>query len=880
MDVKSEDHIPQFYVWLNCGPAIIFPLFGTISFEYKTRNRLRNILLLLVIIVLIPLNYFAPELKNHINWTAFSIVNNAVLLITALYFVLFEMNEMFGEITTKSRHDTWYIPQNAPYFIKELMFYTIRAPLTCCVQYLLMVFGNAKAVYFQSYFNCIQLPAFAALVVFSIISLATTISDDPRYLFGIPLTFLLWALGIQYLEVHNTAGYLIPMISKLVHDVKRFLAFYAPFQCAYAFAYYLLFLNCDGQKCDAPAYETLTQSFITTYLVMLQQLDLEPFNQLSPQKYFIGYVLVLTHATLVMVMLLNVLIAIMSKSVDGGLERAKLDALESFAECVVRSEKIAGLATPKDKEIQDLYNDYKQRRSRDDINILGFEAEVDSKDAKMEADRLENIEKIALCGTDNVNTSVLFQILHDPNPKNPLLEHKAIKYIVNFKWEIFGFQMYIQQLLIYTLLLMSLTLAVSMDLSKDSKGPFLTQFYMWLNAGTAILIALIGTYFLKYKEMVKWSQITVLLIAITLCLLNYFATSILNHVNWLAFAIVNSVVLFLTSLFFLKFEVDEMYAQTDSEYRVFIDSENMPHLLNRILFYIFSAPFEILLQFLYMLLGRNKAVYFQSNFNRIQLPTFVVLVFFAGAELIYPITSDYRSIIGILLCFILWALSIQYLEVHATAGYLIPMMTSLVIDIYRFLAFYLPFQCAYAVAYYLLFQHCDDPEAAKPYNTISQSFITTYLVMLQQFDTGAFDALSGAQYLVGYFLLLSHTTLVMVMLLNVLVAMLTNSVEDGLDKAKREAFRSFAECVLRSEKTEDRLVINFDETTPLLSAEVEEDDEKATIESVSDELKDFREGVAVEMTALKTEVADLKNDVAGLKELIQALRNDIANNRN
>ncbi|OQR87702.1 hypothetical protein THRCLA_10437 [Thraustotheca clavata] len=130
-------------------------------------------------------------------------------------------------------------------------------------------------------------------------------------------------------------------------------------------------------------------------------------------------------------------------------------------------------------------------------------------------------------------------------------------------------------------------------------------------------------------------------------------------------------------------------------------------------------------------------------------------------------------------------------------------MTLLVNDVYRFLIFYAPFQFAYAFAYYLLFQDCLKQEScdASAFDSISQSFITTYLVMLQQFDTGSFDQLQGAQYVVGYILLLSHTTLVMVMLLNVLVAMLSKSVEDILERAKQEALCSFAECVLRCEKT-------------------------------------------------------------------------------
>ncbi|OQR86054.1 hypothetical protein THRCLA_22983 [Thraustotheca clavata] len=98
-----------------------------------------------------------------------------------------------------------------------------------------------------------------------------------------------------------------------------------------------------------------------------------------------------------------------------------------------------------------------------------------------------------------------------------------------------------------------------------------------------------------------------------------------------------------------------MYGVTESYQRLF-------------LFYFLKVPFEIIPQFIYLLIGHKRAVYFQSNFNRIQLPTLFALVFFAIAELCYPQATDFLLISGIAVNFILWALSFQYLEVHNTAG--------------------------------------------------------------------------------------------------------------------------------------------------------------------------------------------------------------------
>ncbi|EQC26883.1 hypothetical protein SDRG_15306 [Saprolegnia diclina VS20] len=87
-------------------------------------------------------------------------------------------------------------------------------------------------------------------------------------------------------------------------------------------------------------YETVPKSFLTTYLVTFGQINMEPFDQLATTSASIlGYLLLVSHATIVIVMLLNVLIAMMDKTMGAYMDEAKVEATVTFAECVLRMEK-------------------------------------------------------------------------------------------------------------------------------------------------------------------------------------------------------------------------------------------------------------------------------------------------------------------------------------------------------------------------------------------------------------------------------------------------------------------------------------------------------------------------------------------------------------
>ncbi|KDO21774.1 hypothetical protein SPRG_13188 [Saprolegnia parasitica CBS 223.65] len=383
-----------------------------------------------------------------------------------------------------------------------------------------------------------------------------------------------------------------------------------------------------------------------------------------------------------------------------------------------------------------------------------------------------------------LRNSILFTILRHPKAKE-LLNHPVMRQVENIKWQNFACCMYMQQLMLYLLLLTTLTLSVTMDLSDGESPIFHTQLLVWLNLGVALVLGLVATNFFTYANRKRWAFQSIVVIGLVLLVLNLCAELIAAHVNWIWFVRCNNLVLAPTTLYFIRFEILELYGEVN------VDA-------NPTFVQLLEVAVEAICDFFLIFIGRNAAHYFESFFNKVQLPTFVAILVFVITETFYPSSDDVRLYFGIIITFASWALGIQYLEIHNTAGYLISLMTFMLKDVVKFMAFYLPFQCAYAIAYYLLFEG----RGVDAYATIAHSFVTTFLVMLGQIDLDPFEELPApGPYVLGYALLLTHATLVIVMLLNVLIAMLNKSMDKVMEMAKLEARVSFAECIIRSEKT-------------------------------------------------------------------------------
>ncbi|OQS07829.1 hypothetical protein THRCLA_20052 [Thraustotheca clavata] len=360
--------------------------------------------------------------------------------------------------------------------------------------------------------------------------------------------------------------------------------------------------------------------------------------------------------------------------------------------------------------------------------------------------------------------------------------------------------MYLQQLALYCMLLMTMLLSVSM--SREASGAetnpkFPYQLMVWLYIGSMLCVVYMALFWYKTSTSRMWTGCTLLILIAWYVILQFLYGGIESWMenNSLWFVRMNNIVLAPIAFYVLTKEIEEWVPELST----FCDAKNWSSkLLRGIVYYLILIPMFVVLNFLLRpFTSTGKADYYSSAFNHIQIPTYVGVLFYVVNEFTAITTGDAQIYLGIVLSFILWFLSLEYLEVHPTIGYLLPMMRAMAVDMKRFLIFYAPFQCAYTSAYYFLFQGRNEPT----YNTIGEAFITTFLVVLGQIDLDPFNTLSGASYVAGYIILLTHATLVIVMLLNVIVAMMSKTMEDSFEQSKMKAIVSFAVCVLRCEKT-------------------------------------------------------------------------------
>ncbi|CAK4621694.1 unnamed protein product, partial [Aphanomyces euteiches] len=149
-------------------------------------------------------------------------------------------------------------------------------------------------------------------------------------LVGTLITLSLWLLLVQFLEIHPTAGFLLPMLPSLLTDVSNFALLYAAVQWGFSVAFYVL------QSSDNKTFRTI---FTEVYFVMFGS-SLHFQDKASESEVLDTYrtVLTMVHAAVVVVLLLNLLIAMMNTTLGQGLERAKTEAIASYAQCILRME--------------------------------------------------------------------------------------------------------------------------------------------------------------------------------------------------------------------------------------------------------------------------------------------------------------------------------------------------------------------------------------------------------------------------------------------------------------------------------------------------------------------------------------------------------------
>ncbi|EQC30206.1 hypothetical protein SDRG_12058 [Saprolegnia diclina VS20] len=171
---------------------------------------------------------------------------------------------------------------------------------------------------------------------------------------------------------------------------------------------------------------------------------------------------------------------------------------------------------------------------------------------------------------------------------------------------------------------------------------------------------------------------------------------------------------------------------------------------------------------------------------------------------------------GVLIFLSLWLQVARFFQVHATAGYLVVTLRSVLGDVANFFAFFGVFELGLTGAYYLVYQCTNNAEIPDMWTT----FYKSYFILFGETDEAAFSALHTANqtvrnitnvvreldlplslHIFGISLRMVHCAIVTMVLLNLLLAMMNKTVDDRkCDTARTRGLLAYAEMVLSFEK--------------------------------------------------------------------------------
>ncbi|CAK4149740.1 unnamed protein product [Aphanomyces euteiches] len=376
--------------------------------------------------------------------------------------------------------------------------------------------------------------------------------------------------------------------------------------------------------------------------------------------------------------------------------------------------------------------------------------------------------------------------------KEECLDHALMHRVLAIKWELFAQRKYLEQLFMNILLLVLITVSSIIhgdELAKKTPSVFELTTILGTFTFFFAIVGFITTQFLHPRALWRLARFfydgsfkfdpsydipglklqkqlakrrlalialffTVLLTTAALFLMRLFKLESSYH-DFI------SIVLGVTALYFLWQEMKEM---TDEDY--------------------FKSIFNIGQLFIYLTIF------------------FVVIPINLG---IYYAPEEIRSGIGAFVTITLWILSVQYLEVLPSVSFMLPMMANMMNDVKNFFIFFGIFQIGLTVSFYQLFRKSGDGS----FISLPQSFITTYFVAFGNLPTDSLDSLvpeGGTMnpyqeflYTVAVIMIMFQAAVVVIMLLNVLMAMMNNAVNGGLESAKTEALAKYAQCILRLE---------------------------------------------------------------------------------
>ncbi|OQR97280.1 hypothetical protein ACHHYP_12264 [Achlya hypogyna] len=382
------------------------------------------------------------------------------------------------------------------------------------------------------------------------------------------------------------------------------------------------------------------------------------------------------------------------------------------------------------------------------------------------------------------------------------LEHPVFNRLLDIKWELFGQRKYLEQLLMNMLLLLTTTTSSLLFDDATTAAPPAATFFVGMGAivfvafGFLAVQALRPTILWRLARLVHDGRLT---LDPRVAIPNLPAKKTFVRRCLLAATLVATLVVTVPLLVFMR------HLDVGSWFSVF----NNIVLATTAVFFLHNELQEAKI-------GLRQYMASTMNVAQLLIYALVLLVFVPVNLDIVTVSTEFQVGLGGFLTLALWVLSLQFLEVVPSASFVLPMMSDLFGDISNFFILFSVFQVGLTITFYQLFRVKPADDSHDAFDGIGQSFMTTYFVAFGQLPTDALgvftDATSGL-YVFTALLMMLHSAVVVIVLLNVLLAMMNKTVDGGLEKAKTRALLSYARCILR---LEEAMGLDADGTSSLL----------------------------------------------------------------
>ncbi|KAH9112912.1 hypothetical protein LEN26_000010 [Aphanomyces euteiches] len=419
-------------------------------------------------------------------------------------------------------------------------------------------------------------------------------------------------------------------------------------------------------------------------------------------------------------------------------------------------------------------------------------------------------------GHKGIRKSALYTILKVSDnsfvTKKLCLDHIVIRRILQIKWELFGKRMYIEKILMYLLLLTCITVSATTSKNDLVKPTAMNSVFLFsiLNFAIVCIFLVFGwlaAQMLRPKPLWCFTRYLVDGKVTSFDAGVSVTASNRSRAQWyiLIGAIVLSILACIPAVWFL-------YIYATNEWYPRFNTVNIVLLACTTVYFLYLEIKGMANDYIagfnpskggYSLRG---SLYFRSVLNWCQVTVYlVILIFYVPWELgAFPVDPSHVATVhiclGTFLSLSLWAMSLQFLQVHPSAGYLLPMLSGLLGDVWNFILLYGVLQWGLSCAYMHIIKPPENGEAG--YETWFRAFTFAYFVLVGEVDVEEkFGQSNHVVYAYGRFIVMVQVAISSVLLLNMLVATMNKRVLDGLQVAKIEALASYARFVLRLEGT-------------------------------------------------------------------------------